>query len=112
MDTLRELLGANAAEPAGVRLRRRDDRPRVVRHGRRPRIEDLAVDAFNGQVANLTPRARAESARVVSVNARHAAWVRAVQGREPAPEAVEPGRPAAEVARALDATGIVQGGTP
>ena len=70
------------------------------------------MDAYNGQVANLTPRARAESARVVSVDARHAAWVRAIAGREPAAQAVDTGRPAAEVARALDDTGFVEAGAP
>ncbi len=111
VDTLRMLLGANAQSPPPFTFGDATTDPGSFATAAAA-IEDLAVDAFNGQVANLTPRARAESARVVSVNARHAAWVRAVEGREPASEAVNQGRPASEVARALEATGLVRGGAP
>jgi hypothetical protein len=111
VDTLQELLGANAESPPAFAFGGATTDPDAFADAA-ARIEDLTVDAFNGQVTNLTPRARAQSARVVSVDARHAAWVRTVVGREPASEAVDPGRPAAEVARALDGTGFVQGGTP
>jgi hypothetical protein len=111
VDTLRALLGANAEDPPPLAFGDATTDPDAFAQAA-ARIEDLSVDAFNGQVANLTPRARAESARVVSVDARHAAWVRTVAGREPAAEAVDPGRPAAEVARALQDAGFTQGGTP
>lgn len=111
VDTLRRLLGANAEGPASFDFAGAATDPDAFAEAA-ARIEDLSVDAFNGQVANLTPRARAESARVVSVDARHAAWVRAIVGREPAAEAVDPGRPATEVARVLDDIGFVSGGTP
>ena len=111
VDTLTALLGANAQSPPALVFGDATTDPDAFARAAAG-LEDLAVDAFNGQVANLTPRVRAESARVVSVDARHAAWVRTVAGRPPAPEAVDPGRPAADVARALEATGFVQGGTP
>ena len=111
VDTLRRLLGANADDPPPLTFG--DATTDAGAFGEAAaQIEDLSVDAYNGQVANLTPRARAESARVVSVDARHAAWVRSVDGRVPAAQAVDPGRPAAEVARALQDTGFVDGGTP
>jgi hypothetical protein len=111
VDALRRLLGANADDPPPLAFGDATTDAGAFADAA-AQIEDLSVDAYNGQVANLTPRARAEGARVVSVDARHAAWVRTVDGREPAPEAVDPGRPAAEVARALQDTGFVDGGTP
>jgi hypothetical protein len=111
VDALRRLLGANADDPPPLAFGDATTDSGAFADAA-AQIEDLSVDAYNGQVANLTPRARAESARVVSVDARHAAWVRTVAGREPSPEAVDPGRPAAEVARALQDTGFVDGGTP
>ncbi len=111
VDTLRRLLGANAEDPPPLAFGDATTDPDAFAEAAAG-IEDLSVDAYNGQVVNLTPRARAESARVVSVDARHAAWVRTVAGHEPAAEAVDPGRPAAEVARALQDTGFVDGGTP
>lgn len=111
VDTLRRLLGANAEDPPPFAFGDATTDPDAFADAA-ALIEDLSVDGYNGQVANLTPRARAENARIVSVDARHAAWVRTVAGREPAPEAVDPGRPPAEVARALEDTGFVDGGTP
>jgi ferritin-like protein len=64
-------------------------------------LEDLAVAAFNGQAANLTKDALATAIEIVSVEGRHAAWIRAIAGDEPAPTAADPGEGVAEVARAL-----------
>ena len=111
VDALRRLLGANATDPPPLDFGDATSDAGAFADAAAT-IEDLSVDAFNGQVTNLTPRARAQSARVASVDARHAAWVRTVDGRVPAAEAVDPGRPAAEVARALQDTGFVTGGTP
>jgi hypothetical protein len=111
VDTLRALLGANAESAPPFAFGDATTEPKAFAQAA-ARIEDLSVGAFNGQVTNLTARARAESARVVSVDARHAAWVRTASGREPVAEAVDPGRPAAEVARELEDTGFVEGGTP
>ena len=38
---------------------------------------------------NLTPTTLAAAARIVSVEARHAAWARALAGKDPAPVAVD-----------------------
>jgi len=53
-------------------------------------LEDLAVAAYNGQGTNLTRPALAVAVEIVSVEARHAAWVRALAGRLPAPLAQDP----------------------
>jgi hypothetical protein len=49
-------------------------------------LEDALVAAYNGQAANLTPGRLRAAARIASVEARHAGWVRAIAGRNPAPD--------------------------
>ena len=46
-------------------------------------LEDLGVAAYNGQAPNLTPGTLAAAARLVSVEARHAAWIRDLRARTP-----------------------------
>lgn len=69
-------------------------------------LEDIAVYALNGQLANLTPPARARAAQVVSVDARHAAWVRAIEGRVAAPQATDAAEDQAAIGRRLSAAGL------
>ena len=52
-------------------------------------LEETGLAVYNGQGVNLTPRALAAAARLVSVEARHAAWARALAGELPAPVAVD-----------------------
>jgi rubrerythrin len=52
-------------------------------------LEDIAVAAYNGQASNLTKSTLAAAARIVSVEARHAAWVRAIVGQVAAPDPVD-----------------------
>lgn len=52
-------------------------------------LEDAGVGVYNGQAVNLTPKTLAAAARVVSVEARHAAWARALAGELPAPVPVD-----------------------
>jgi rubrerythrin len=49
-------------------------------------IEDLAVSTYNGQAVNLTAPTLKAAARIVSVEARHAAWIRSILGEVPATE--------------------------
>jgi hypothetical protein len=53
------------------------------------KLEDIAVGAYNGQAANVTPGAFLAAARIVSVEARHAAWIRSIRNGDPAPDAVD-----------------------
>jgi hypothetical protein len=55
-------------------------------------LEEAALAAYIAQGANLTPAAVSDAARIVAVDARHAAWVRDIAGAEPAPRAADPGR--------------------
>jgi hypothetical protein len=50
------------------------------------KLEDLAVATYNGQAVNLTTASLKAAARVVSVEARHAAWIRSILGEVPATE--------------------------
>ena len=52
-------------------------------------FEETGLGVYNGQAVNLTPTTLAAAARIVSVEARHAAWVRALAGKDPAPVAVD-----------------------
>jgi hypothetical protein len=47
-------------------------------------LEDAVVAAINGQVTNLTPDRLQQACAIVSVEARHAAWIRDIGGRPPA----------------------------
>jgi hypothetical protein len=71
-------------------------------------LEDVAVGAYNGQAANLTKAGLRAAATVISVDARHAAWVRAIAGRPPASEAVDAPLTLAQVEAALEATGFLR----
>jgi rubrerythrin len=52
-------------------------------------LEETGLGVYNGQAVYLTPTTLAAAARVVSVEARHAAWARALAGKDPAPVAVD-----------------------
>ncbi len=69
-------------------------------------MEDLGVAAYNGQAANLTKSALAAAATIVSVEGRHAAWIRDIAGVEPAPRAADPGIDADEATRKLRTLGL------
>jgi rubrerythrin len=69
-------------------------------------LEDLAVRAYNGAAPELGTAALAAAARVVSVDARHAAWARVLEGRLPAPQATDPGLAPRQVTARIDRLGF------
>jgi Ferritin-like domain len=69
-------------------------------------LEDVAVAAYNGQAGNVGPDAFLVAARIVSVEARHAAWIRSIVDRDPAPDAVDQPQTAEEVRTALERIGV------
>jgi hypothetical protein len=71
-------------------------------------LEDLSVAAYNGQAANLTKGALRAAARIVSVEARHAAWIRDIAGRPPAAEPTDAAMSERQVRAALEKTGFVR----
>ncbi len=52
-------------------------------------LEATGLGVYNGQAVSLTPTTLAAAARIVSVEARHAAWARALDGEDPAPVAID-----------------------
>jgi hypothetical protein len=71
-------------------------------------IEDLSVAAYNGQAANLTKGALAAAARIVSVEARHAAWIRFIAGEVPAPDPTDDPATAGQVEARIRRTRFVK----
>ena len=71
-------------------------------------LEDLMVAAYNGQAANLTTGALESAAKIVSVEARHAGWIRAIARENPAPDATDKPKTAAQVTAAVSKTKFVR----
>jgi hypothetical protein len=71
-------------------------------------LEDTSVAAYNGQATNLTAPALVAAAKIVSVEARHAAWIRAIAGKVPAADATDAPMTAAQVLAALRKTGFMR----
>jgi rubrerythrin len=69
-------------------------------------LEDTAVAGYNGQAANLTRPTLAAAAEIVSVEARHAAWIRALAGEVAAPDPVDKPMTAQQVAQSLREIGM------
>jgi rubrerythrin len=72
-------------------------------------LENTGVAAYNGQAANLTKKALAAAAEIVSVEGRHAAWVSDLAGKDPAPHAMDLGASATAVSSTLRLTGFLKG---
>ena len=70
------------------------------------RLEDTAVAAYNGQAGNVSVEVFTVAARIVSVEARHAAWVRSIDGRDPAPDASDKPMTERQVRDRLQALGV------
>jgi hypothetical protein len=70
-------------------------------------LEEATAAAYIGQGASLTRDARGDAARIVAVEARHAAWIRDLAGADPAPRAADPGRTADDVLAELRRKGLL-----
>ena len=70
-------------------------------------LEDTGVAAYNGQGRNLTKPTLAAAATIVSVEARHAAWVRDILNQNPAPKAVDDLKSKAQIEAAVGKTGFI-----
>jgi hypothetical protein len=71
-------------------------------------LEEATAAAYIGQGANLTRDAVADAARIVAVEARHAAWIRDLAGADPAPRAADPPRSADDVLSELRRKGFLR----
>ena len=72
-------------------------------------LEDTGVAAYNGQGPNLTKKTLGAAASVVSVEARHAAWIRDIAKKSPAPAAFDASKTMSQVLSAVTATGFITG---
>jgi rubrerythrin len=72
------------------------------------KLEDLGVAAYTAQAPNLTTASLRAAARIVSVESRHAAWIRDLRGMNPAPDAAEPSIDAQRVIDTFKGSGYVQ----
>jgi rubrerythrin len=72
------------------------------------KLEDLGVAAYNAQAPNLTKPSLRAAAKLVSVESRHAAWIRDLRGMNPAPDASEPTIEAQRVIDTFKGSGYVQ----
>ncbi len=70
------------------------------------KLEDIAIAGYNGQATNLTSNTLAAAATIVSVEARHASWVRTLAGEVAAPHAVDTPMTAKQVADGLREIGL------
>jgi Ferritin-like domain len=71
-------------------------------------IEETSVSAYIGQGANLTRANVLSAARIVSVDARHAAWVRDIGDDLPAPAPADSALSEAQVKKTLKRKGWVR----
>jgi Ferritin-like domain len=71
-------------------------------------LEELGVAAYNGQATNLSKPALRAAASIVSVNARHAAWIRAIQDKRPASQPTDKAMTRRQVLAEVDRTGFVR----
>ena len=70
-------------------------------------LEDTGVAAYNGQGPRLRRKTLPAAASVVSVEARHAAWIRHIAGKRPAPAPLDPAKSRKQVTKAVAATGFI-----
>jgi rubrerythrin len=69
-------------------------------------LEDLAVAAYAGQAGNLSKKTLEAAATLISVEARHAAWIRSIAGRPPANDPTDAPRSADQVMSDLKRLGM------
>jgi hypothetical protein len=107
VNALRALLGNDAEEKPTFRF---TDAKRTVERFKRAALtlEETAAAAYIGQAPNLTRDRVPRVAEIVAVEARHAAWIRAIAGRTPAPRAADPSATASQVMRTLERNGFVK----
>jgi rubrerythrin len=96
VDLLRRALGRRERQRPSFRLDEvTKDQQAFIRAA--VELEDAGVAAYNGQAANLTKRALGPALKIVSVEGRHAAWIRDLAKVPPAPLAADPGKSAPDV---------------
>ena len=71
-------------------------------------LEDTGVAAYLGQVGNIkTPKIVLAAASILPVEARHAGWIRSINGVSGAPRAFEAAKTKAQILAAVKGTGFI-----
>jgi len=104
---IREKLGAQAGPPPKLDFRQATSDPKRFSAAAID-LEEATAAAYIGQGANLTRDAVGDAARIVAVEARHAAWIRDLAGEDPAPRAADPPRTADDVLAELRQKGYLR----
>jgi hypothetical protein len=73
------------------------------------KLKEAVVASYIGEGPNLATARVTEVATIVSVDARHAAWIRAIVGELPAPRASDRSTTAEDVMRLIRRWGFVEG---
>jgi Ferritin-like domain len=107
IDFIRHALGRKAKPPPKLEFGEDASTPEAFQRTAL-KLEDLGIKAYDAQAPNLTRAALTAAARIVSVEARHAAWIRAIAGQNPAPDAAEPVIGARRVVETLNGSGFVR----
>ncbi len=72
-------------------------------------LEDTGVNAYLGQVGNIAAKGTlAAAATITTVEARHAAWIRNINGDLPAPRSFDKRRSEKSILKAVGATGFIK----
>jgi rubrerythrin len=105
VDYLRQALGEAAREEPSFDFRELVSDSERFAHSAFV-MEEAGVGAYIGQGANLTVAGVAAAAPIVSVEARHAAWIRDILEKNPAPKAADLAKTAAQVQADLETAGF------
>jgi rubrerythrin len=106
-DHVRKVLGAGAPPPPTFDFgNETTDSDSFVRNA--VTLEELGLSAYNGAAPSMTADTLADASRIISVEARHAAWIRDIAGELPAPHAADEGISASAARAAIERTGFVR----
>jgi rubrerythrin len=72
-------------------------------------LEDTGVSAYLGQVSNISQRGvLAAAGTIATVEARHASWIRFINGHTPAPSGFDVRKSEAAILKAVTGTGFIK----
>lgn len=107
---LREVLGRDAVKRPSFDFRGVTESPGAFRRTA-VAFEDLSVAAYAGQAPRIESKEYLVAALgILSVEARHASWIRRLAGRQPAARAFDEPRPKSEVLDLVKQTRFVESG--
>jgi hypothetical protein len=106
---LREQLGGNAESAPDLAFEKVTSNSRAFMSAAL-QLEEATAAAYIGHGPNLTNPAMTAVVRIVPIEARHAAWIRSIAGRNPAPRAADPAMTPRDVLALLRRHAILQSG--